>query len=474
MRQLDRGTNPIFYRGPLTELTYASWLTENAVRYVALPSALPDSHSYNERALIERGLPYLKQRWSSSDWRVYEVTLPAPIVVSQGRANVQLEQFGSDQLLLRVVRPGSALLRVRWTPYWYFEGGCVQRDGDWTRISTRNKGFALLSIRFSPERVVQRGRRCADWKLGWPGWHVAAGSTPCCRSSCSLAPTTRTAWYAAWWTPTPVPPSRTRATSCTSSSRWACSSSPGLQDWTESHAWLMDACNWIYVNSHFALTTAFLIWLYVKRNEAFYFVRNMFMVSMAIALVGYVTFPTAPPRFMPEWGFTDSVTNAVGEGAAKGASLLYNPYAAVPSMHVAFALMIAVPGVMLVRSRLAKAFWIAYPMVVTFTVVATANHWWLDAVLGALTAGVSALAAKEVLERARPGAWSFRGSTAKVAGVSTTRGRHAGDRARSPHRVAAHPQRHLAHRAGAQRGGRGAGHPGAVRARRASPSSSAR
>jgi len=161
LRQLDRGTNPIFYRGPLTELTYASWLTENAVRYVALPSALPDSHSYNERALIERGLPYLKQRWSSSDWRVYEVTLPAPIVVSQGRANVQLEQFGSDQLLLRVVRPGSALLRVRWTPYWYFEGGCVQRDGDWTRVSTRNKGFALLSIRFSPERVVQRGRRCA-------------------------------------------------------------------------------------------------------------------------------------------------------------------------------------------------------------------------------------------------------------------------------------------------------------------------
>ena len=153
----------------------------------------------------------------------------------------------------------------------------------------------------------------------------------------------------------------------------------------------MDACNWIYVNSHFALTTAFLIWLYVKRNEAFYFVRNMFMVSMGIALVGYVVFPTAPPRFMPEWGFTDSVTQAVGEGAAKGASLLYNPYAAVPSMHVAFALMIAVPGVMLVRSRLAKAFWIAYPMVVTFTVVATANHWWLDAVLGALTAGVSAL-----------------------------------------------------------------------------------
>ena len=161
LRQLDRGSNPVFYQGPLTDLTYASWLSDNAVRYVALPSALPDSHSYAERALIERGLPYLRQRWSSSDWRVYEVTLPAPIVISRASANVQLEQFGSDQLLLRVVRPGEALLRVRWTPYWYFEGGCVQREGEWTRISARSRGFALLSIRFSPERVIQRGRRCA-------------------------------------------------------------------------------------------------------------------------------------------------------------------------------------------------------------------------------------------------------------------------------------------------------------------------
>ena len=190
---------------------------------------------------------------------------------------------------------------------------------------------------------------------------------------------------------------------------------PGLQDWTERHDLLMDVCNWMYVNAHFALTLGFLIWLYVRRNDAFYFVRNMFMVSMGIALVGYMAFPTAPPRFMPEWGFTDSVTNAVGEGAAKGASLLYNPYAAVPSMHVAFALMIAIPGMMLVRSRAAKVFWALYPVAVTFTVMATANHWWLDAVLGTLTAALSALAAKEILERARPGVWSFRGPTAGAA-----------------------------------------------------------
>ena len=102
----------------------------------------------------------------------------------------------------------------------------------------------------------------------------------------------------------------------------------------------------MYVNSHFVLTVGFLIWLYLARNEAYYFVRNMFMVAMGIALIGYVVYPTAPPRFMPEWGFQDTVTEWVGLQAAHNANALYNPFAAVPSMHVAFALMIAVPALL--------------------------------------------------------------------------------------------------------------------------------
>ena len=110
----------------------------------------------------------------------------------------------------------------------------------------------------------------------------------------------------------------------------------------------------MYVNSHFVITTTFLIWLYIARNYAYYYVRNMFMVAMTLALAGYLVYPTAPPRFLPEWGFTDTVANFVGEGAENSANALYNPFAAVPSMHVAFALMIAVPGVFLVRNRVLK------------------------------------------------------------------------------------------------------------------------
>jgi PAP2 superfamily protein len=190
---------------------------------------------------------------------------------------------------------------------------------------------------------------------------------------------------------------------------------PGLQHWARAHDWLLAPANWMYVNSHFVVTTTFLIWLYLARNHAYYFVRNMFMIAMGLALVGYVAFPTAPPRFLPEWGFTDSVASLVGQTAENHANLLYNPFAAVPSMHVAFALMIAIPAIQLVKHRAVKVLWALYPFFVTYVVIVTANHWWLDAVLGAMVAAVSAYAAWAALARARPEAWAWRTAGAKIA-----------------------------------------------------------
>jgi membrane-associated phospholipid phosphatase len=189
---------------------------------------------------------------------------------------------------------------------------------------------------------------------------------------------------------------------------------PGLQAWAKGEEWLLMFANWMYVNSHFLVTTTFLVWLYIARNHAFYFVRNMFMVAMGFALVGYLAYPTAPPRFLPEWGFTDTVANFVGESAENSADVLYNPFAAVPSMHVAFALMIAIPAFRLVRRRPLKVLWAAYPALVTFVVVVTANHYWVDAVLGAIVAAASAWLASATFARARPDAWAWRTAAAKV------------------------------------------------------------
>jgi hypothetical protein len=183
---------------------------------------------------------------------------------------------------------------------------------------------------------------------------------------------------------------------------------PAVHAWATARAPVIDAASWMYLNSHFVITVVVLAWLYLRRNERFYFVRNMFMVAMGLALVGYAAFPTAPPRFMPEWGFTDSVAAFTGVKAdSASADLLFNPFAAVPSMHVAFALMIGVTMAHLVRRRWARWLWYAYAPVVTFVVVATANHWWLDAFLGALVAAVSAAAAHGVFARWRPHAWAW-------------------------------------------------------------------
>jgi membrane-associated phospholipid phosphatase len=183
---------------------------------------------------------------------------------------------------------------------------------------------------------------------------------------------------------------------------------PGFQDAILTQVWLRDFANFMYVNSHFMITTTFLIWLYLARNHAYYYVRNMFMIAMGLALVGYLVYPTAPPRLLPEWGFTDTVAEAVGPAVENTSEVLYNPYAAMPSMHVAFALMIAIPAMKLVANRVLRYVWAMYPALVTFVVVATGNHFWLDAAFGAAVAAVSAYTAHAALARARPEAWAWR------------------------------------------------------------------
>ena len=182
----------------------------------------------------------------------------------------------------------------------------------------------------------------------------------------------------------------------------------GLQAWAMGQRVLIDVANFMYVNSHFVMTTTVLVWLYLRHNERFYFVRNMFMVAMGLALVGYLLLPTAPPRFFPELGFVDTIAYYVNVQHDSGlVALFFNPYAAVPSMHVAFALMIGIPTMLIVRSPVAKVFWALYPVLITFVVLVTGNHWFLDAVAGAFVAGTSALVARHVLSRMWPAAWSW-------------------------------------------------------------------
>jgi hypothetical protein len=160
-RQLDIERNPIFYGGVLNDLTYAAWLSENGVRYVALPDAPLDSSSRKEAELIEREPDYLRQRWASEHWKVYEVMLPHPLVIPDDDADIRLTSLRSDEFTLDVREPGEALVRAAWTRYWQPRSGCVERDGHWTRVTAVKRGPLRVTVRVTPGRLVDSDRNCA-------------------------------------------------------------------------------------------------------------------------------------------------------------------------------------------------------------------------------------------------------------------------------------------------------------------------
>lgn len=159
-RQIDRERNDVLYDPGLDDAAYEDWLVANGVRFVALPAAGLDPRSERERQLVARDPAYLALRWKSPDWTVYEVTRPSPIVAPDAGADIRLAELGSDQLALDVRTPGSALVRVHWSPYWRVENGCVERDGDWTRVTVERPGQVEMAIAFAPSRLVSHGRRC--------------------------------------------------------------------------------------------------------------------------------------------------------------------------------------------------------------------------------------------------------------------------------------------------------------------------
>ena len=184
---------------------------------------------------------------------------------------------------------------------------------------------------------------------------------------------------------------------------------PGFQAFFLRFDWLTDFANQVYMNSQFAVVITFFFWLYMFRNDSYYFVRNMFMVSMGLALIGYALYPTAPPRLYPELGFVDTINDysSVNHDSALAKAFI-NPYAAVPSMHCAFALMVGLSAAKLSRHWYTRAIWMMWPALVIWVVIVTGNHYWLDAALGAAVAAISALVASRLLARARPEAWAWR------------------------------------------------------------------
>jgi PAP2 superfamily len=154
---------------------------------------------------------------------------------------------------------------------------------------------------------------------------------------------------------------------------------------------LITAAAWTYWNSEFTVIGLTLLWVYLRRHEWFVRFRNTILLTNMIGLVGYAVMPTAPPWMFPYYGFIDGVNH---QSQLVGA--LANPYAAMPSLHAADALIVGVFLFRASRHWWSKAIWALWPAWVWFCVMATANHFWLDVLAGIAVALVAMLVVAKV------------------------------------------------------------------------------
>jgi hypothetical protein len=151
-----------------------------------------------------------------------------------------------------------------------------------------------------------------------------------------------------------------------------------FQNFVDQRHLLETAVSWTYWNSEFTVVGLSVLFVYLRRHEAFVAFRNSILLANLIGLIGYVAMPTAPPRLLGV-GFVNQHRDGL-------VSLAANPYAAMPSLHAADALIVGVVMFSVCRNWWAKAFWAVWPVWVWFAVMATGNHFWLDCAAGVLVA----------------------------------------------------------------------------------------
>jgi hypothetical protein len=146
---------------------------------------------------------------------------------------------------------------------------------------------------------------------------------------------------------------------------------------------LAGGANRYYAYVHFPATIGFLLWVYLRRPDRYRTVRTTLALLTAAALVVHLIFPLAPPRMLAGTGLIDT-GRLLGPTVygTPGSGDLTNQYAAMPSLHVGWALLVAVTLISLTRGRW-RVLWLLHPLVTLLVVVSTANHYWLDALVAA-------------------------------------------------------------------------------------------
>ncbi|TWD73451.1 PAP2 superfamily protein [Kribbella amoyensis] len=157
---------------------------------------------------------------------------------------------------------------------------------------------------------------------------------------------------------------------------------PHLQQYVTDHPSLVVFANWMYIYGHWPVVVITLAWLLTRHRTEYRRFRNAMLISGAIGLVIFALFPVAPPRFLPGLGFVDTVTEQSSSYRVLQAPGMTNQYAAVPSLHFGWNLLMGIAWATVATHPLARAFGWIMPPAMFAAIVLTANHYIVDGLLG--------------------------------------------------------------------------------------------
>jgi hypothetical protein len=163
------------------------------------------------------------------------------------------------------------------------------------------------------------------------------------------------------------------------------------------------AWNIFYGTAHFAVTGGVMVWLFLRHPTRYRLWRTTLACTTGLALVGFAAFPLMPPRLLPSidpsFDFVDTLHTIGGLWSFESSPLrsVSNQYAAMPSLHIGWSLWSAGAVLPFARRWWARVAVVSYPLVTLFAIVVTANHFWLDAVGGALVVVVGHVVALAIV-----------------------------------------------------------------------------
>ncbi len=155
-----------------------------------------------------------------------------------------------------------------------------------------------------------------------------------------------------------------------------------LQDLITGRQWMVDVANWVYIWGHWPVIALVATWLFLRRRRTYYLFRNAFVISGAIGLFIFALYPLAPPRLVGELGIIDTVTLHSHSYRILQPPALVNQYAAMPSLHFGWNLLVGIALVREARRWEARLFGLVLVPLMWLSVVLTGNHYIIDTIAG--------------------------------------------------------------------------------------------